>query len=147
VPATLVAILLGFAAVLQVTINRHVALRWGLAGAVLLNALVLTAVAAIFWATALPRASGGGLAIRTVADLGALRWWWLLPGLLGFALVTLLPWAAHHAGVQRVFVALVAAQVVGSLAWDAAFARIPVTPARAAGALLAIASVLLTARR
>jgi len=145
-PYVAVAVLLGFVAVLQVTINRHIALRWGLAGAVLLNALVLTLGAITFFAVT--RARGVyGFVLREGAVLSDARWWWALPGLFGLSLVALLPWAANQIGFQRVFVGLVAAQMVGSLLWDLFVERIPVTVPRGFGAVLAVASVALVSGR
>jgi transporter family-2 protein len=141
-----VAVVLGFIAVLQVTINRHIALRWGLAGAVLLNGLVLTLAASLLFAVVRARGVQGFL-LREGAALSDARWWWVLPGLFGLSLVALLPWAAHHVGFQRVFVGLVAAQMVGSLLWDLLVEKIPVTAPRGVGAVLAVASVALVSSR
>jgi transporter family-2 protein len=145
-PFVAVALCLGFVAVLQVSFNRHIALRWGLAPAALLNAGVLTLSALAFYAIARTR-EVAGFALQQSAALGQFRWWWLLPGLFGFSLVTLLPWAAHHAGVQRVFVGVVAAQMVGSVVWDMLFEKIPLTAPRGVGALLAVASVALVSMK
>lgn len=140
------AILLGVAAVLQVSINRQIALRWGLAPAVLLNALVLTLAAVGFYILA--RVQGaGGFVLRAGASLGEIRWWWLLPGVFGFSLVALLPWSAHHIGFQRVFVALVATQVTASVVWDFVFEKIPFSWPIAIAVVLAIACVALVSLR
>ena len=145
--AMLVSLGLGAIAVLQAAINRKVAAVWGLAPAVLLNTVVLLVVAGAFLGTAL---RGLGPFARFVAEdarLGQLRWWWVLPGLLGFALVAGLPWAVARVGALQVFVGVVAAQMVTSLFWDALVEGIPATGARALGAALAIVSVVLVAWR
>jgi bacterial/archaeal transporter family-2 protein len=142
----LTAIVLGIAVVLQVSINRQIALRWGLAPAVLLNALVLTAAASLFYVFARLQGSGG-FVLRTDTSLGEMRWWWILPGVFGFALVTLLPWATHHIGFQRVFVALVATQLAASVLLDIIFERIPFSMPVAVAVVLAVACVALVSLR
>lgn len=142
----LISILLGVAVVLQVSINRQIALRWGLAPAVLLNALVLTAAASVFYVVA--RLQGtASFVLRTDPSLGEMRWWWVLPGVFGFALVALLPWATHHIGFQRVFVALVATQMAASVLWDITFEKIPFSMPVAVAVVLAIACVALVSLR
>lgn len=142
----LTAIVLGIAVVLQVSINRQIALRWGLAPAVLLNALVLTAAASLFYVVARLQGSGG-FVLRTEPSLGEMRWWWILPGVFGFALVTLLPWATHNIGFQRVFVALIATQLTASVLWDITFERIPFSIPVAVAVVLAVACVALVSLR
>jgi transporter family-2 protein len=140
------AIFLGVLAVIQVTINRQVATRWGLAPATLLNTAVATLAAGIFlgFAVALGR---DPFLFQPGLRLSGLRWYWLLPGVIGFMLVAGLPWAVHHVGALRVFVGVVAAQMVASLAWDHFAESNPATPTRIGGALLAIASVVLVSWR
>ena len=140
------AFFLGAVGVLQVTINRQVALRWGLAPAVLLNTSIATVAAGVFLGL-VARVRGGSFFFESGMRLSELRWYWVFPGIFGFMIVAGLPWAAHHVGTLRVFVALVAAQMVTSLAWDHFAESIPVTATRVAGALLAIASVVLASLR
>jgi len=85
--------------------------------------------------------------LQSGARASELRFYWFLPGVFGFLLVAGLPWAAHHVGTLRVFVGVVAAQMITSLAWDHFAESIPVTATRITGALLAIASVVLASVR
>ena len=142
----LMVVALGFVAVLQVSINRQIALKWGLSPAVLLNAVVLSVVASLLFVVVRARGASA-FVLRPSIDFGELRWWWFLPGVFGFLLVTLLPLAAHHVGVLRVFVGLVAAQMVASLLWDLVLEKIPVTATRGLGAMLAVVSVALVSAR
>jgi transporter family-2 protein len=134
---------LGLAAVLQAGLNRQVMGAWGLAQAALLNTLVLLAAVAVlllvirFRPGALPELflARGGLA--------EVRWWWLLPGLCGFALVTCIPFAIPKLGAFPVFLGILAGQLIASLAWDAVMEGRPLTPSRVCGALLAVAAAAL----
>jgi transporter family-2 protein len=139
------AVVLGIVAVVQAAINRQIALRWGLAPAATLNTGIATVVAAIFLGLAVT-SGGASFMIQSSVRLADFRWYWLLPGIFGFLLVAGIPWAVHHVGALRVFVGLVAAQMVASVALDHFAEGIPVTTTRGAGALLAVASVLLVSR-
>ena len=140
------AVLLGAVAVIQATINRQIAVRWGLAPAAILNTGVATIVATMFLGLVVTL-GGTAFTFQSGLRLSEFRWYWVLPGIFGFLLVAGLPWAVHHIGASRVFVGLVAAQMITSLAWDHFAEGIPVTTARGAGALLAIASVVLASVR
>jgi transporter family-2 protein len=144
----LLTVLLGAMAVIQATINRQIAVQWGLSPAVLLNTFVATVVAAAFLGVLLAR-GGPAFLLKPGVGLSELRfhWHWLLPGVFGFFLVAGLPWAVHHIGALRVFVGVVAAQMVTSLAWDHFAEGIPASAVRGTGALLAVASVVLVSWR
>ncbi|MBX3251092.1 MAG: DMT family transporter [Myxococcales bacterium] len=136
-PAALVAFLLGCVAVVQAGLNRRIAGTAGLATAVLYNGFVVLAFCGLFYA-----AARRGL-VGSVPEGVSFRWWWLVPGVLGFSLITGLPWAIARIGSLQVFVAAVAAQMVASLAWDAWVEGIPFNALRAAGAAVCVIGVAL----
>ena len=144
-PYVAFSVLLGVIAVFQAAINRHIALRAGLALAALLNTSVATVIAAIVFVLA--RKTDPGFLYRPGVGLWQAGWFWLLPGTFGFLLVALLPWAVHHVGALRVFVGVVAAQMLTSIAWDHLSESMPLTATRGVGALLAVASVALVSWR
>jgi bacterial/archaeal transporter family-2 protein len=139
------AIVLGVVAVIQAAINRQIALRWGLAPAATLNTGIATVAAAIFLGSFVAL-GGASFALQSSVRLADFRWYWVLPGIFGFLLVAGIPWAVHHVGALRVFVGIVAAQMVASVVLDHFAEGIPLTTTRGAGALLAVASVLLVSR-
>ena len=138
--ALVVPLVLGAVAVLQATLNRQVAATWGLAPASVLNMLVGLAWAGAFLLVVQAGRLDPELS-RVEVRLGQMRWWWVLPGLFGFGLVTGLPWAVDKLGAQPVFVAVVGAQMVTSLLWDAYVEGVGVSAPRLLGGLLAVASV------
>jgi len=140
--ALLVPIVLGVLTVLQATFNRHIARVWGLPPAAMLNTLVALILCSAFVAYGVWRGAESG-ASRVTFDPGLMRAWWLLPGCFGCALVVGLPWAVARLGALPVFVGLVGAQVVTSALWDRLVDGAPLSGPRLAGALLAVASVVL----
>lgn len=137
-PAALVAFALGCVAVVQASLNRRIAGQIGLAPAVLLNGAIVAVCAGAFYF-----AARRGWVPGMVSSDAKLAWWWLVPGVLGFALITGLPWAIARVGALQVFVVAVAAQMIASLAWDALVEGIPVNALRATGAVVCVAGVAL----
>lgn len=141
----LVPFALGVVAVLQATMNKEISTQVGLAAATALNMAGAAVCAFAFAAVCALRGETNGIA-RWTWDPAAFRAFWCLPGAIGFVIVLGLPWAVQRIGALSTFVALVAAQVVTSAAWDRVAEGVPLSPARIAGALCAIAAVVLTSR-
>ncbi|MEV6925529.1 DMT family transporter [Dactylosporangium sp. NPDC051485] len=90
-----------------------------------------------------------GLAgVRDAVRAGTLQWWHCLGGVLGAYLVVIQSLTVTVLGVAAFTVAAVAGQAAGGLLLDRSGAAPtgpqPVTPARAAGAALAVTAVLIT---
>jgi uncharacterized membrane protein YdcZ (DUF606 family) len=69
----------------------------------------------------------------------------LLPGILGFLIISLLPLAIERVGAMRVFVVVVAAQVAVSALWDFYLEAIPVSGWRIAGGALTLLGAAMAA--
>jgi transporter family-2 protein len=137
---------LGMAAVLQGGLNRQIAGPWGLAAAALFNTLVLLAAVGALLAVARLRPAALPELFQVRGALAQVRWWWILPGLFGFALVTGIPFAISRLGAFPVFVGILVGQMITSLAWDALLEGRPLTAARLCGAVLAIVAAVLVGR-
>jgi transporter family-2 protein len=144
--AILIPVCLGAAAVIQATLNRQIAERWGLAAAAVLNTLIATVCSVamlVYFMASAPRTD----IFRTSFAAADFRAWWLLPGLFGIGIVVGLPWAVGKAGALPTFVSFVAAQMLTSAVWDRVVFGIPFSASRAIGAALALVSVLLVSKR
>jgi bacterial/archaeal transporter family-2 protein len=146
-PALMVPFALGLLAVVQVGLNRRIAAAIGLMPATILNAGVLLAVAVVLFLYARGLRPQAGEWTSGAGAFGEFGWWWLVPGLCGLALVAGMPWAVKRIGALQLFVALVAAQMVFSLAWDHFVEHVAVTTPRVIGAALAIAGAFVTTIR
>jgi len=140
-----VPFVLGIVAVMQATLNKEIAAHTGLAAATALNMTVAAVCAFAFAAWCAMRGDAAGLT-RWSIEPSAFRAWWLLPGLVGFAIVIGLPWSVQRIGALSTFVVLVAAQMLASALWDRFAAGIPLTPSRLAGASCTIVGVILLSR-
>lgn len=134
----------GASTVLQAALNKRVMGDWGLAPAVLFNTAVFLAVSLAFlaWTHAAPQQFPDGFA--PAGDWSQVRWWWILPGLFGMVIVVGSPWAIRELGAARLFVGVVAAQMIGSLLWDACFEARPLNWQRLTGSVLALAGAWLS---
>jgi uncharacterized membrane protein YdcZ (DUF606 family) len=140
-----VALVLGVAAVAQATLNRHIAEKTGLAAAAVLNMLV-AAASALAFAVAAGARTPASSTVGWRFDLADFRLWWLLPGVVGFAIVLGLPWVVQRTGALSAFVVLVSAQMLASALWDWCAGALPLSLPRLAGALCTVLGVYLLSR-
>jgi len=73
-----------------------------------------------------------------------MEWWYLLPGICGFALVMGIPWAIPRIGATRVFLFVVVGQMIASLVWDLIVEKKTPDIQRLVGAALAIGGLLVS---
>ncbi len=139
--------ILGVAAVVQGGLNRQLSNTWGLSSTALFNTLILLAAALFLFALARVRPDLLPDFFRIKGSLDAFRWWYLIPGLCGLALVVGIPFAIHRVGAFPVFLGILGGQLVMSLIWDALVEHRPVTAIRMAGAALAIVSAWMVGRQ
>lgn len=138
-PLILLALLLGVAVATQGLVNGALAQRVPLAGAVLLNALVVLAGALLWWLAA-PGPS------RSLLPAGPAPAWLYSGGLLGLCILASAALCFPRLGAGPTIALAVAAQLVAALAFDhfgLGTAAIPVSPARLLGAGLLLAGALL----
>ena len=114
-----VPVLVGAMTVLQGGLNKHLGSSMGLAAAVLLTCLVTTVIGLALYAWVRVSPSIAPDFLQGEFNWQAFRWWMICPGLFGFGIVIGIPWAIPELGAAKVFVGIVAAQLVGSLVWDA----------------------------
>ncbi len=140
-------VFLGIAAVIQGGLNRQIADQWGLASAALFNTLVMLVFTALLLAIAKWRPELLPEFFRMKGGLTAFRWWYLIPGLCGLALVVGIPFVIQRVGAFPVFLGILGGQMIMGLAWDALVEHRPLTSLRLAGAGMAILSAWLVGRQ
>ena len=137
-----IPIAVGAMTVLQGGLNKHLGGSMGLAAAVFLTCAITTVLGAILygWVRLSPESAPeffqGGF------DWQAFQWWMLIPGLCGFGVVLGIPWAIPQLGAAKVFVGIVAAQLVGGLIWDALVEGQSPTSVRLVGIVITLVGVV-----
>ncbi|NUM87713.1 MAG: DMT family transporter [Bdellovibrionales bacterium] len=143
----LLAFVVGSLGVFQNTVNKLISDGWGLPLTLVANGVVLLGASTVFFLVLrlFPEESLHPL-FRPRANLAGLSWIHLLPGLFGLIVITIIPYAIDRVGATRIFIALVAAQIAASMAWDRFTAGSEISPQRLLGAGLAFAGAILAAR-
>lgn len=140
----LFSLFLGTVAVLQGGLNRQITRVWGLAGAVALNGVVVAALTLGFafvcfrYSHLFPQATAPRVSWST------LRWWFVVPGLCGFALITGIPLVISQRGALAVFLGIVVGQMITSLLWDLLVESQSLDVKRLIGASLALIGLLIS---
>lgn len=142
----LAPIAIGFMSVLQISLNKQLGQRYGLASALMINAvMIMVAAGALFLAVIyFPSRFGGFIAGSNTAF--SLKWWHFIPGIFGFAVIAGLPYCMNQIGALAVFIIFVTAQVIASMLWDNLVDGMPLTISKIAGAAIALVGVILVSK-
>ncbi len=141
----LVSVFAGTLGVLQNTINRRIATDWGLPLTLVVNSVVLLVVSiAVLFALRIPAESSVPEFFRARTTMGGFSWYHLVPGIMGYLIICLVPFCVARMGATRVFIAIIAAQIIVSLFWDKWYEGISASPQRILGAVLAFLGAILT---
>lgn len=139
---------MGAAAVLQAGLNRQIGGAWGLPIATLMNSMILTLAA--IGTYLFVRFSGWGVPelFRIRDGFPRISWWYFVPGILGFTLISGMPYSIARIGALKTFVFFIGAQLVMSIVWDLWVEKIPISWSRVTGIVLVfLGSLLVVIRR
>lgn len=139
----LIPLTIGAVGVLQGTVNRAIGQSIGLAPALTLNSILVLGIALGFHGIVRWRPEWFPELFHDRFAFDQLAPWMILPAIFGFCIIGGLPWAISKLGAARVFLAVIVAQVIVSIAWDALVEKKPVSMMRIGGALLTVAGVAL----
>lgn len=132
-------IALGVSVVLQASLNKEIALQYGLISTVLLNAAVLFVLSAIFYGIAKTSPDLFPDFFQPKSSTQSLRLLDLVPGICGFFIVLGLPWSLARLGPSNTFLLFIAVQIVLSLLIEAYSNQSLPQGIKLAGALLILA--------
>lgn len=143
---TLFPAALGFIGVMQAGLNRRIGQALGLSYATLINASVLftTALIVLILLQAMPHAQVPPELHPIHRFRESFRFWYLIPGICGYLMVTGVPLSIGKIGAVSVFIALVGGQMVGSAVWDLFVEGHSLPWNKIAAAGLAIAAIALS---
>ena len=135
--------IVGLVGFLQAAINRKIGAYWGLPAATILNSIIFFVIAIIFFLVSSKAPHMLPDSLKPKEPFKYYDWWFVLPGILGFLIVILVPFGIAKVGALNLFVGIIAAQLVASLCWDAFVEGQPATWPRVLGALLSFAGAAL----
>lgn len=142
--ALLVAFFIGAGTVAQGGINKDIGKSWGLASAVLFNNTIVAILSLLIFILVKIMPQKFPELFRPSETTFTFQWHYIIPALCGLAVVVGIPWAINQIGAVKVFLVMIAAQIIASVLWDLYVEGISLSSVRIVGILLAIAGTLLT---
>ncbi|MEM7646215.1 MAG: DMT family transporter [Pseudomonadota bacterium] len=142
--AVFFSILAGVFGVWQAGMNKVVADSLGFTASLLFNGLFFLAFNSIFFAIVFlkPKAFPSEFTIQWA--LSDFKWWWVVPGFMGFALVMGLAVSVGRIGAVQTFVISIAAQIFASMAWDMWQGDHSISKLRLAGAVVTLIGAVIS---
>ncbi len=141
--AIVFSIMAGAFGVWQAGMNKVVADSLGFTASLLFNGVFFLVFNLIFfiYVYAKPETLPGEFAIQWA--LSDFKWWWVIPGLMGFLLVMGLAVSVGRIGAVQTIVISIAAQVFASIAWDLYAGDANLSKMRLAGAAVTLVGAML----
>lgn len=140
----LIPLAVGMAGILQGGLNGKLSKEIGLMQGLLIgNTLVLIiSFALIFLVAKFPDAFPEYFRLK--APLLSFKWWYLIPGLCGFIIITGLAIGMVKLGAVKTTVLIVVAQMVTSIVWDISVEKLPLNTMKGLGFFFSIVAVACT---
>ena len=138
----LIPLFIGCAGILQGTINRHVSSQIGVAQATLISNATTALICLVFYyiVKSMPQVFPDFFLVK--APITTYKWWFILPPIFGFCIVSGMPLAFAKLGAVKVTVLLIAAQMATSVVWDIFVEDIQLNIMKVAGIFFALVSVV-----
>ena len=118
----------------QAGLNKVVADSLGFTASLLFNGFFFLAFNLIFFGYVYVRPQSLPSEFAIQLSFSDFKWWWVLPGFMGFALVMGLAVSVGRIGAVQTIVISIAAQVFASIAWDVYVSDVELTRWRVIGA-------------
>ena len=142
--AILLSIMAGAFGVWQAGLNKVVADSLGFTASLLFNGVFFLVFNLVFFLFVYvkPKALPSEFTIQWAFQ--DFKWWWLLPGFMGFALVMGLAVSVGRIGAVQTIVISIASQVFASIAWDLYVGDFQMNKWRVIGAAVTLAGAILS---
>ena len=139
-----VPLLIGILGILQGALLKNVALEIGVAHAILiaLSIYFFLGIVLFILVSNNPQILPDFYAVKY--PLTYYKWWYLVPGLLGFFIVLFFPQAMNQLGAVKVTILIIAGQIITSTLWDFFIEHLSFTPFKFLGIIFAILSLIFT---
>lgn len=141
--AVIFSVMAGVFGVLQAGMNKNIADYWGFPASLLLNGFLFLIFNLVFFLLVKLSPNNFPESFIYNGHFSQFKWWWLIPGLMGFTLVMGLALSIAKIGAVQTFVISIVAQVAASFAWDIFYEGKEMTLLRVVGALIALLGAVL----
>jgi transporter family-2 protein len=142
--AILFSMMAGAFGVWQAGLNKVVADSLGFTASLLFNGVFFLVFNLIFfvYVYAKPQSVPAEFVLRM--GFSDFRWWWIVPGFMGFALVMGLAVSVARIGAVQTIVISIAAQVFASILWDVYMSEVELSRWRLIGAGITLIGAVLS---
>lgn len=140
----IIPLAVGAAGIIQGGLNKNMSQNMGLTMALFIgNALVLLySVFLYLLATKSPESVSDLFRLRETAI--NFKWWYIIPSVCGFVIITGIPFGISKIGAIKVAVLIIAGQMITSVLWDIFVEKIPLNSYKGLGILCSLLSIFFT---
>lgn len=140
----LIPIVVGISGILQGGLIRNMSGTLGLAHSLLIGNVLVVVYSLIFYfgAVKFPEFFPDFFAVR--APLSTFKWWYVLPSIFGFIIISGFPFGISKLGAVKVTVLIVVAQMITSITWDLMVDKVPMNIMKSLGLLFSMIAVACT---
>lgn len=142
--AVFFSIMAGAFGVWQAGLNKVVADSLGFTASLLFNGFFFLVFNLIFFFVVYVRPKAFPSEFSIQLAFQDFRWWWIVPGLMGFALVMGLAVSVGRIGAVQTFVISIAAQIFASIAWDMFTGEVELSKWRLVGAAVTLVGAVIS---
>ncbi|MCF8059353.1 MAG: DMT family transporter [Bacteriovoracaceae bacterium] len=140
----LIPIAVGVSGILQGGFNRNMSAPLGLAHSLLIGNVLVLIYSIVFYFGVLKYPEAFPDFFRARAPLSSFKWWYIIPSICGFIIISGIPFGISKIGAVKVTVLIVVAQMITSIIWDITVDKVPVNTMKALGLFFSIIAVACT---
>ncbi len=140
----IIPLAVGAAGIIQGGLNKNMSQNMGLTMALFIGntLVVLYSIFLYFLASKSPESVGELFKIK--ASTTGFKWWYIVPSICGFLIITGIPFGISKIGAVKVAVLIVAGQMITSIFWDIFVEKIPLNAYKGLGIFFSLLSILFT---
>lgn len=140
----IIPLAVGAAGIIQGGLNKTMSQNMGLTMALFIgNTLVVLYSIFLYFLAAKSPESVSELFKIKASSIG-FKWWYIIPSLCGFLIITGIPFGISKIGAVKVTVLIVAGQMLTSIFWDIIVEKIPLNTMKGLGILCSMLSIFFT---
>lgn len=140
----LIPIAVGISGILQGGFNRNMSEPLGLAHSLLIGNILVLIYSLVFYFGVVKYPEFFPEFFKVRAPLSTFKWWYIIPSICGFVIISGIPIGISKIGAVKVTVLIVVAQMMTSIIWDLMVDKVPMNTMKSLGLLFSIIAVACT---
>lgn len=140
----LIPIAVGIAGILQGGFNKGMSEPLGLAHGLLIGNILVLVYSLFLYFGVIKFPDLFPEYFRVKAPLSSFKWWYIIPSICGFVIISGIPMGMVKLGAVKVTVLIVVAQMVTSILWDLTVEKLPINTMKSLGLVFSLIAVACT---